>query len=61
MPSRYSLPEPATGQRWRLKDSGLSWRITLIKDDVITLTGPGPCRSAKTMSKEEFLTEWMPV
>jgi hypothetical protein len=54
-------PEPEMGQRWRFKDTGMSWRIVGIVDDVITVSGPGPLRSVKNIPKEQFMTEWMPV
>lgn len=61
MASRFMTPEPEMGQRWRHRDQGLSWRIVGIKDDVISLSGPGPGRSVQYVPKDEFLAEWMPV
>lgn len=61
MGSRFVTPEPAVEQRWRHRDQGSSWRIINVKNQEITLTGPGPCRSVKYIPKEEFLAEWMPV
>jgi len=61
MASRFMTPEPEMGQRWRFKDTGMSWRIVGIVDDVITVSGPGPLRSVKNIPKEQFMTEWMPV
>jgi hypothetical protein len=61
MASRFVIPEPKLGQRWRHRDQGPSWRIIDIQDDVIIVSGPGPGRSIKYIYKQEFMAEWMPV
>jgi len=61
MASRFVIPEPEIGQRWRHRDQGPSWRIVGIKDAVVTLSGPGPGRAVQYVPKNELMTEWMPV
>lgn len=61
MGSRFVIPEPAIGQRWRHRDQGPSWRVVGINAGVISLSGPGPGRAVQYVPKDEFKTEWMPV
>ena len=53
----------ATGEVWRPKGDGDSphatWMVVSISENgLIGLSGPGPCRSYKTMLDEEFLRDW---
>lgn len=55
--------EIAFNQEWhRAGDSNdATWRIVGIKPDMITLSGPGICRSVRCVSPDELLKKWVIV
>lgn len=50
----------ATGQNWREKATkSATWHVVSISEGgLIGLSGPGPCRSYRTVQDEEFLRDW---
>ena len=52
-PSDYTPRATVTHQ-------GTYWRVVSVRDDSVTFSGPGPCRSLKTVPDDE-LHEWVPV
>ena len=52
--------EVIAGQRWRRKDERVPWTVAKIDavGHTVGLTGPGPCRSYRTVSWKIFRAEW---
>ena len=52
----------ATGQNWAEKredELSCSWRVVSISEDgLVGLSGPGPCRSYKTIQDDVLLSDW---
>ena len=49
----------ATGQRWALKGSGVSWRVVSVSMTHIGLSGPGPLRSYQSVTVDDLEKEWV--
>lgn len=52
---------PSVGDRWVPNTGTVSWRIVLIKDGKVSLTGPGICRAYKYVPIKELLNNWVKV
>jgi hypothetical protein len=50
-------PAPAVGDRWCAPD-GSVWRIVGRDGAAFSLSGPGPCRSLRHVSREELVADW---
>lgn len=57
------MTEPKFGIRVRdtREDTSVTWRIVGVDEDDISLSGPGPCRSMKTVARAEFEELWEEV
>ena len=55
--------EVLAGQQWRRKDERVPWTVTRVDGTgrVVGLTGPGPCRSYRSVSFATFSDEWEPT
>ncbi len=52
-------PGLAVGDNWRQKPEGMWWGVIKVTEDEVHLTGPGPCRSVKTVPYREFVEGWV--
>ena len=43
------------------RDDGVTWRVVASDETSVTVSGPGPCRSLKILSREEFDEWWEEV
>ena len=48
-------------ERWRPKGEVMSWGVVSLKEDVVGLSGPGPCRSMLYVTMKDLEDAWEKV